>query len=74
MAEQTGRETGHNTVWRCDGEACRMVADIYDAEAAVHYGKLLNVMAAGAEPEVRFEVVQNAGFWKGCQALGTSAS
>lgn len=65
MAKQTVQETGHNTVWRCDDEACRMVADIYDTEAAIHYGKLLNVMAAGEVLEVRFEVVENTGFWKG---------
>lgn len=71
MAEQKPGETKHNTIWRCDAAACRLVADIYDREAARQYRDLLNVMAAEAEPGVRFEVVPGAGFWKG---YGNSAA
>jgi len=41
-----------------------MVADIYDREAVAAYRDLLNVLSAGERPEVRFEVVFDAGFWK----------
>ncbi len=74
MAERTERETGHNTIWRCDEDVCRMVADIYDREAALNYRDLLNVLSAGQLPEVRFEVVENAGFWIGCRVPDRSAS
>ena len=65
MAERTEREIGHSTIWRCDEDVCRMVADIYDREAALNYRDLLIVLSAGHLPEVRFEVVENAGFWSG---------
>ena len=70
MAERTRRDTGHNTVWRCEANACHMVADIYDREAAMAYRDLLNVIASTELPRVRFEVVEGAGFWKDRLAFG----
>ena len=65
MAERTERGTGHNTVWRCGEDLCRMVADIYARKAALNYRDLLIVLSAGHLPEVRFEAVENASFWSG---------